>query len=119
MTGKINSVSNIITVRQGDSYDLYFQFRTSCGTPIDMTNSVIKMQAVNESEEPVLTKTAETIDIKKGLFCLTLTPSETNIDVGDYQTDIQFQMPDGRINTFFPSDVNKVGILRITKQITK
>lgn len=119
MTGKINPLSNIITIRQGDSYDLYFQFRIPCGTPIDMTNSVIKMQAVNESGNNVLTKTAETIDIKKGLFCLTLTPSDTNIDVGDYQTDIQFQMPDGRVHTFFPSDVNKVGVLRITKQITK
>ncbi len=119
MTGKINPLSNMITIRQGDSYDLYFQFRTSCGAPIDMTNSVIKMQAVNESEEPVLTKTAEPIDIQKGLFCFTFTPTDTNISIGDYNTDIQFQMSDGRVHTFFPSDVSKTGILRITKQITK
>lgn len=119
MTGTINTVSNVITIRQGDSYDLYFQFRVACGTPIDMTNSIVRIQAVNESKETVLSKTAETIDIQKGLFCLTFTPTDTNIPAGDYQADIQFQTPDGRVHTFFPSNVNKMGILRITEQVTK
>ena len=39
--------------------------------------------------------------------------------VGNYKTDIQLELPDGGVNTIFPADVNKIGVFRITPQVTK
>lgn len=120
MTGKINAIANLITIRQGDSYELELQFRKgNCAQAIDMTDCIVKAQARNDSNEVVFEKTADSINIEQGLYCLRFTPSETNISVGDYRMDIQYMMPDGSVHTFFPSDPDKLGTLRITEQVTE
>ena len=118
MTGKINPIANMITIRQGDSFDLTLQFR-KCSQAIDMTDCVVKAQARNDSNEVVFEKTADTINIEQGLYCLSFTPNETNIEEGDYRLDMQYMMPNGAVHTFFPSDPDKIGTLRITKQVTE
>jgi len=44
---------------------------------------------------------------------------QTKINVGDYNTDIQVTLQDGSVNTIFPSNVNQIGVFRVTEQVTK
>lgn len=115
MTGRITN--NLIEVRQGDSFTIRFQFRDRC-KPIDMSGSKVTMQVRDEFGKVLISKLATEVDLAHGKFALMLTPLDTSIEVGDYNTDIQIEMPDGRINTFFPSDVRKTGIFRVTEQVT-
>ena len=118
MTGRILQNSNVIEVRQGDSFTIRLQFRKG-GNVIDLTDSRITMQVRDEAGDVLLDKLATEVDLANGKVALILTPSDTSIAVGDYDTDIQIQMPDGSINTIFPADVNKVGVFRVTEQVTR
>ena len=118
MTGRILQNSNVIEVRQGDSFTIRLQFKKG-GNPIDLTGSIITMQVRKSDDTIVINKFAEAVDVSVGKFVISLTPYETDVPVGDYDTDIQIQMPDGSINTIFPADVNKVGVFRVTEQVTR
>jgi hypothetical protein len=119
MTGRILQNGNVIEVRQGDSFTIRLNI-TKNSSKIDFTDAVISMQ-VRGFEDNTLKfdLLATSIDVEKGQFALILTPMHTGISVGDYKTDIQLTTKDGSINTIFPADVNKVGILRITEQVTR
>lgn len=119
MSGIIIAPQNLIAVRQGDSFTIYINLKKNC-KDIDLTGTVVKMD-VREKDSNVLvfTKMAVDEDITNGKVKIVLTPDDTNRSVKDYSTDIQVQMPDGSIHTIFPTDVNKIGTFRITKQITR
>lgn len=119
MTGRILQNGNVIEVRQGDSFTIRMNI-TKNNSRIDFAGAKINMQ-VRGFEDNTLKYDllANTIDISRGQFALVLTPTHTNLPVGDYKTDIQLTTNDGSINTIFPADVNKVGILRITEQVTR
>ena len=118
MTGRIVQNSNVIEVRQGDSFTIKINIHKG-DYDFDLSGSKVNMQ-VRKMDDNTLKfdKLATEIDIQKGLVALLLTPADTNIDVGEYKTDIQLTTPDGQINTIFPSDVNKIGIFRVTEQVT-
>lgn len=118
MTGRILQNSNVIEVRQGDSFTIRLQFKKGCDA-IDLTGSKVTMQVRNDAGDVLLSKLAAEVNIVIGKFALVLTPSDTSIAVGDYNTDIQIQMSDGSVHTIFPADVNRVGVFRITEQVTR
>ncbi|MBE6445631.1 MAG: hypothetical protein E7019_06275 [Alphaproteobacteria bacterium] len=118
MTGRIIPHANIIEIRQGDSFTIQIQLKISHQN-INLYGSSINMQARDDNGNVVLSKLASEVDSANGKFALVLTPNDTNIQAGDYFTDIELSTPDGSINTIFPADVNKVGVLRITDQITR
>lgn len=119
MTGRIIQNSNIIEVRQGDSFTIRLRFAKKCDA-MDLAGATIKMQVRSMDNDSLLwSVTAQPIEAEKGIFALCLTPTETNIEPGDYKTDIQLELPDGSVHTFFPDNVNKLGVFRLTEQVTK
>lgn len=118
MTGRILQNGNVIEVRQGDSFTIKINIHKGEGD-FDLTGSEVTMEVRKmDDNELKFSKLATEIDIQKGLVALILTPADTSIEVGEYKTDIQLSTPDGQINTIFPSDVNKIGIFRVTEQVT-
>lgn len=118
MTGRILQNSNVIEVRQGDSFTITINIKKGC-EDVDLTGSKINMQVRKMDDNQLMFDLLATeIDIQAGRFALILTPDDTNIDVGEYKTDIQLSTPDGMVNTIFPADVNKIGIFRVTEQVT-
>jgi hypothetical protein len=119
MTGRILQNGNVIEVRQGDSFTIRMNI-TKNSSRIDFTGAKINMQVRGFADDSLkYDLNAEPIDLGKGQFVLKMMPAHTNLPIGDYKTDIQLTTNDGSINTIFPADVNKVGILRITEQVTR
>lgn len=118
MTGRILQNSNVIEVRQGDSFTIRLQFKKAC-KDMDLTGSKVTMQVRDEAGSIIMDKLATEVDLAAGKVALILTPDDTDVPVGEYKADIQLYMPDGSINTIFPADVNKVGIFRVTEQVTR
>ena len=119
MTGRILQNGNVIEVRQGDSFTIRMNI-TKNNSRIDLSDAKINMQVRGfEDNSLKFDLLATNIDVEKGQFALILTPTNTNLPLGDYKTDIQLTTEDGSINTIFPADVNKVGIFRITEQVTR
>ena len=116
MTGRI--INNLIEVRQGDSYTINIQVRKEC-KPVDLTGATLLMQVRDENNNLMFTLSGTPVDIANGKMVLLLSPTETNIPVGDYVTDIQLTTSDGSVNTIFPTNVNQVATFRITKQVTQ
>jgi hypothetical protein len=117
MTGTVQN--NIITVRQGDSFALNLEIKDGC-TPVDLTGATITMQVRDTVNGNILFGIEATpVDALNGKAALLITPSETSNPVGDYVTDIQLTGADGSVNTIFPADVNKIGVFRITAQVTE
>ena len=116
MSGTI--IGNVITVRQGDSFAINVCVRKSC-KPVDLTGASILMQVRDTHNNEVFTLSGTAVDVLNGKMALLLTPTQTNIAVGDYVTDIQLTTSDGSVNTIFPANVNQVGTFRITKQVTQ
>ncbi len=118
MTGYIWPNANLIAVRQGDSFTIRLQLKKG-KDEIDLTGANINMQVRKTDDNKLMFDVLATeMDIKKGKVAIILTPSHTNIDVGDYKTDIQVTYADGSVNTIFPADVNKIGTFRVTEQVT-
>ena len=116
MSGTINN--NLITVRQGDSFTLNFEIKDKCGKPINLTGATLLMQARDDAGNIVFALESAPVDALKGKIALLLAPAQTNIAVGDYKTDIQLTTSDGSVNTIWPANVNQIGTLRITEQVT-
>lgn len=116
MTGYVQN--NIIAVRQGDSFAINFDLKDKC-KPVDLTGAVMLMQVRDEGGNLKFTVHGTPVDIVNGKMAILLTPTQTNIDVGDYNTDIQVTLSDGSVNTIFPSNVNQIGVFRVTEQVTK
>lgn len=115
MSGRV--INNLIEIRQGDSFAMNFQIKNKC-QPVDLTGAEMLMQVRDENNNLMFTLSGTDVDVKNGKMALLFTPTQTNIPVGDYVTDIQITTSDGSVNTIFPADVNKIGIFRITEQIT-
>lgn len=115
MSGNILVPANIIEVRKGDSFDIFVHLKKDCKS-IDLTNAMIILKAYNKGDNRVvLEKTAIGVDVQDGRMCLEIYANDTALlDVGDYFCDIKVHLEDGRIHTFFPSDVNKKATFRVT-----
>lgn len=116
MTGKVKS--NIIEVRQGDSFIINIEVCDCCGKPMNLTGASLLMQVRTTSGELVFSVSGTEVDILNGKMALIFTPTETNNNVGDYITDIQLTTADGSVNTIYPADINKIATFRITEQVT-
>lgn len=116
MSGILNS-SGII-VRRGDSFTINLHFTDEAGD-INLAGAQLKMSAAKEDGTRVLEKNGIISDVSRGLAVIELTPSDTNIDVGEYQTDIQIKMHDGQIHTIFPQNINSLAYFIITPQVTE
>lgn len=116
MTGRI--VNNLIEVRQGDSYPINIQVKQGC-KPVNLTDSTTLMQVRDENNNVMFTITGTMVDAVNGRVALLISPTETNIPVGDYITDIQITGADGSVNTIFPANVNQIATFRITPQVTQ
>lgn len=115
MTGRV--INNLIEVRQGDSFVLSLDCKKGC-KPVNLEGATLAMQVRDEGGNLKFQCLGTDVDAKNGKSALILTPSMTNIPVGDYVTDIQLTLADGSVNTLFPADVNAIGTFRITEQVT-
>ena len=115
MTGRI--VNNLIEVRQGDSLAINFEIKNKC-KPVDLTGATMLMQVRDADNNLKFSLTGTAVDVKNGKMALLFTPAQTNIPVGDYNTDIQLTTADGNVNTIFPANVNQVAVFRVTQQVT-
>lgn len=119
MTGRIIARKNIIEVRQGDSFIIRLNFK-KISPVIDLSEAEISMQVRKKNDDSLVFELrAQPVDSQKGIFAFILSPEQTNIEVGEYKTDMQLKLSDGSINTFFPDNVNQIGIFRITEQVTR
>lgn len=116
MSGYVQN--NIITVRQGDSFALNFELRDKC-KPVDLTGAVMLMQVRDDSGNLMFSVGGTPVDAVNGKIAILLTPLQTNIAVGDYNTDIQVTLSDGSVNTIYPANPNQIATFRVTEQITK
>ncbi|MBQ9732068.1 MAG: hypothetical protein IJV97_03160 [Alphaproteobacteria bacterium] len=118
MSGRIVAHSNLIEVRQGDSFNIIVQIKKS-HHDFDMQGSSLRMQVRDYEDNLLIDKTALNAETDTGKMVFILTPQDTNIPVGDYKVDIELVLPDGAINTIFPTNINKIGVFRITEQVTR
>lgn len=116
MTGTVQN--NIITVRQGDSFAINLQVKNGC-KPVNLTGATVVMQVRDGAGSLVFQVNGTGVDAANGKMALLITPTETAAAVGDYVCDIQVTGADGSVNTIFPADVNKIGIFKITPQVTE
>jgi hypothetical protein len=115
MSGRI--VNNLIEVRQGDSFAINLEIKKKC-KPVDLTGATLLMQVRDSNNNLIFAVNGTDVDIKHGKIALLLTPTQTNAQVGDYNTDIQLTTADGSVNTIFPANVNQIATFRITEQVT-
>jgi len=116
MTGYVQN--NLIAVRQGDSFAINFDLKDKC-KPVDLTGATMLMQVRDDSGNLMFSVSGTPVDAVNGKMAILLTPLQTKINVGDYNTDIQVTLQDGSVNTIFPSNVNQIGVFRVTEQVTK
>ena len=116
MSGTISE--NLITVRQGDSFAINFELKDKC-EPVDLTGAVMLMQVRDDSGNLMFSVGGTLVDAVNGKIAILLTPLQTNIAVGDYNTDIQVTLLDGSVNTIYPANPNQIATFRVTEQITK
>ena len=115
MSGTIQN--NLMTVRQGDSFVLNFEIKNK-GKPVNLSGASLLMQARDTANNLIFSLSGTMVDAIKGKVALLLSPTQTNIAVGDYNVDIQLTTADGSVNTIWPANVNQIGTLRITAQVT-
>ncbi len=119
MTGRIIAGNNLIEVRQGDSFIIRLNFK-KMSSEIDLSAAEISMQVRQKNDNSLVFELkAQPVDSQKGIFAFILSPEQTGVDVGDYKTDMQLKTADGSVNTFFPANVNQIGIFRVTEQVTR
>lgn len=118
MTGRILQNGNVIEVRQGDSFTIIMNI-TKNNSKINLSGARVDMQVRDDEGSVKFNLSSTPIDAENGKFVLSLAPAHTNIPLGSYKTDIKLITPDGGVNTIFPADVTKIGILRITESVTR
>ncbi len=116
MSGILNSSG--ITVRKGDSFTIVIRFKTEQGV-LDISGARIKMDVKDASDTLLFSKSGELTDAINGLAAIELTPQDTDIEVGEYKTDIQITYANGQVHTIFPQNINKIGYFRVTNQVTE
>ena len=119
MTGRILPGADIIEVRQGDSFNIKLRFKAK-NKALDLSALKVIMQVrKNENDSLDFEKEAEAVEAAQGIYLLRLTPAETSAPAGNYKTDIQVMFANGEVNTIFPQSVAKIGVFRLTPQVTK
>lgn len=119
MTGRILPGADIIEVRQGDSFNIKLRFKAKNKALNLSALKVIMQVRKNENDSLVFEKEAEAVEAAQGIYLLRLTPAETSAPAGNYKTDIQVMFANGEVNTIFPQNVAKIGVFRLTPQVTK
>ena len=117
MSGRMHK--NLIEIRQGDTFIIVLHLMKLNCQNVDLSHSIARMQVRNNEGQLVWELLSEPIKSDNDDMILHITPTLSNIAVGEYQCDIQLEMDDGSINTIWPANVNQIGTLRITKQVTK
>ncbi len=107
-----------ITVRRGDSFDIVLHLMSG-GRDFDLDACSVKMSVKNETGQLLLSKTGEIFASAEGKARLKLTAADTNLVPGTYRTDIQVTFKNGDVHTVFPQDINQVGVLIITPDVTE
>lgn len=107
-----------IMVRKGDSFTIAMQFKTSSGS-LDISGAKIKMEVRDADERVLMTKVAEITDAVNGRAAIELTPEDTDLDPGEYKTDIQTTYANGQVHTIYPQKVCKVACFKITPHVTE
>ena len=85
----------------------------------DLDACSVKMSVKNETGQLLLSKTGEIFASAEGKARLKLTAADTNLVPGTYRTDIQVTFKNGDVHTVFPQDINQVGALIITPDVTE
>ena len=116
MTGILNSQG--IIVRKGDSFTIAMQFKTKDG-PLDISGTKIKMEVRDADDRNLFTKIAEVTDAAEGLAAIELTPEDTDLEPGEYKTDIQATYANGQVHTVYPQKICKVAYFKITPHVTE
>lgn len=115
MSGTIQN--NLITIRQGDSFAINFALKNKC-KPVDLTGASMLMQVRDEDGNLKFSLAGTPVDVQNGKMAILLTPTQTNLPLGDYITDIQVTLADGSVNTIYPANPNQVATFRITEQVS-
>ncbi|NCB49150.1 MAG: hypothetical protein EOM53_00495 [Alphaproteobacteria bacterium] len=105
-----------ISITQGDSLYLPITFNG-----MDITNATLNMQVSSQDLKTLFIdkKVSTHIDAANGKTALNLMPSDINIPVGDYVTDMELCLLDGQILTFYPERTEKQAFFRVLAQVTK
>ena len=112
---------NYITVRQGDSFTILFQFKDDKNF-INISDSVLKMQVKNKANNKnVLVKHGIIDDEEKGKAHISILPEDTlKFNLKDkYITDIQITFANGETHTIYPQNINTVASFIISQHVTE
>ena len=111
---------NGIIVRKGDSFDIIVQIKDKKQKGLNLEGCNLCMSVKNPETNKVIFKIAgEIISEEEGKVRIAIKPKHTNNSPQDYKTDIQLALKNGDVHTIFPKDINKVGIFRITEDVTE
>ena len=119
MVGKITP--NYIEVRQGDNFTILLQFKDET-KPINITNSILKMQVKNKADlKTIITKQGIIDDGLNGKAHIAIVPDDTKkLNVEDeFVTDIQITFANGEIHTIYPQAIDKVASFIVSQHITE
>ncbi len=112
MTNQLTA--NSITVTQGDSMPILLSFNQ------DISRSTVSMQVRDNTDTIIIDKRiTKHLNPLKGETLIELTPQDTSVPVGTYQTDMEITFADGSNYTFYPPHIGQTACLHITKQITR
>ena len=114
MSGGIIEQSNIIEVRQGDSFDIFIHLQKN-GQNINLSDAVVSLTVYDFiGSGVILKKDAVGVDLKNGKVCLEICPEDTEKMLeGDYSCTIKVHMENGRVHTFFPQGISRRGTFRV------
>lgn len=100
-----------ISVKQGDTFELFCVRRDNAGNPVSLSGITVKSQMV-KGEGSLVDLTVTVTDIANGAFTLSKTAAETDLlEIGRYECDIQFTTDLGVVtstNTFNISIVEDI-----------
>ena len=101
-----NSLTGINDFYRGDTVPIALTI-TQNGTPVDITGSVITITFKKNKTDTtaVIQKNAVLTDPENGQALITLTPTDTDIDVDEYFYDIQWTDAGGNIRTLILTTV--------------
>ena len=109
-----NKIEDLITTTLVNLVSFKTEIIKNKNEPCEIFLKYLLQKGEKELKEKLITR----LNAQKGKIALLLSPVQTDIAVGDYKTDIQLTTSDGSVNTIWPANVNQIGTLRITAQVT-
>jgi len=112
-----------IYLRKGDSHEISLNFYTDeeKSVPKNITGSTLyfTVKSGPDAASNVFQKTVtEHSDAENGQASISITSSDTDIDVGTYYYDIQINLASGEVHTIFPASPNKLGKFYVREGIS-